>query len=114
VNTAEVKQAVDSVDIDDKSRLLAHLAFDLTITARSTYVPGSDDVAQPSQLRAINEVQHRVTACLSELLDRRGDPVWIWDVVAHYGGIAGAAELLNGAIARAFRSVGRASSPNSE
>ena len=49
---------------DEKHRLWARIAFNLTICARLTYVPGTDDVADPPKLRAYNEMLHRVTSWL--------------------------------------------------
>lgn len=45
------------------------MAWELTISARSAYVFGTDEVARPRALRAINEVQHRVTQTLLRALD---------------------------------------------
>jgi hypothetical protein len=45
---------------------LTTLAHSLTVYARGTYQPGTDDIAKPRALRSINEVQHRVTACLRD------------------------------------------------
>lgn len=50
---------------------LAALGHALTITARDTYVPHTEEVSKPQHLRRINEVQHRVLACQYELLTGR-------------------------------------------
>lgn len=47
---------------------LAALGHALTITARDTYIPQTEDLSKPRQLRRINEVQHRILACQYELL----------------------------------------------
>jgi len=47
---------------------LAALGHALTIAARDTYVPQTEEVLRPQQLRRINEVQHRVLACQYEIL----------------------------------------------
>jgi len=47
---------------------LTALGHALTITARDTYVPQTEEVSKPWQLRRINEIQHRVLACQYELL----------------------------------------------
>lgn len=46
---------------------LCRLAAELTVCARDTYVPGSDQVAKPERLRAFNELQHRITGHLRDL-----------------------------------------------
>jgi hypothetical protein len=47
---------------------LARLAHELTIVARDTYEPGTLDVRHPQKLRALNEVQHRITSHMLALL----------------------------------------------
>ena len=76
---------------EEKQRLLACLSFELTITAGDTYVPGSDDIAGPHQLRSSNEIQHRVTSCLADLLANDSDEFWIWPVISELAEGAGAA-----------------------
>jgi hypothetical protein len=56
----------NSLSVEEKIAFLAHLAHDLTVAARGTYVPGTESVAKPESLRAYNEVQHRVTASLRD------------------------------------------------
>lgn len=51
-----------------KPLFLAALGHELTVVARSTYKPQTEELDKPSQLRKINEVQHRVLACLVQLL----------------------------------------------
>ena len=49
-------------------RLLARFGHNLTVEARDTYVPQTDQVHTPSRLRAINEIQHRVLGHIYSLL----------------------------------------------
>ena len=56
----------------EQAVLLARFAFELTISARDTYVPGSDAVEFPERLRAVNEIQHRVIGRLADILLGRG------------------------------------------
>jgi hypothetical protein len=56
----------------EKIEALIHLSHELTILARDTYEPGSTRLSHPSRLRAINEVQHRISGHLLALL--RNDP----------------------------------------
>ncbi|HEX4054289.1 MAG TPA: hypothetical protein VHX86_08490 [Tepidisphaeraceae bacterium] len=46
---------------------LCRLAAELTVCARDTYMPGSNQVAKPERLRAFNELQHRLTGHLRDL-----------------------------------------------
>lgn len=59
-------------------RFVARLLNELTVAARETYVPGSEEIAAPRQLRAYNEMQHRAAACLWELMETETTEVWIW------------------------------------
>ena len=65
---AEEADWIGSITPDQKIRFLARLSFEITIAARHTYEAGTDDLTNPRQLRRINEILHRVTACLSQLL----------------------------------------------
>lgn len=52
----------------EKIDFLIHLAHALTILARDTYEVGGEGLTQPSRLRRITEVQHRVLGCLIALM----------------------------------------------
>ena len=43
--------------------------IELTIVGRNGYEAGTDELINPRQLRRVNEVQNKVTACLSQLLE---------------------------------------------
>jgi hypothetical protein len=47
---------------------LASLSHSLTIAGRDSYVPQSEALEKPEQLRKVNEIQHRVSACMLEVL----------------------------------------------
>jgi len=48
---------------------LVRLAYELTIVGRDTaYEPGSLDLRHPRRLRALNEVQHKITSHVVALL----------------------------------------------
>lgn len=55
---------------EEQGRFLATLAHEITIVARGTYVPGTEEVADPPRLRRLNEVQHLVVGQLIKLLDK--------------------------------------------
>jgi hypothetical protein len=60
---------LESLDLDDKLRFLARLSFEITIVGRNSYEAGTNELIAQAELRRINEIQHRVTACLSQLLN---------------------------------------------
>ena len=60
---------VASLPLDLKLRFFARLSWTITIAGRNSYEAGTDELTHPRQLRRVNEVQHRVTACLYQLLD---------------------------------------------
>jgi hypothetical protein len=47
---------------------LVRLAHELTIIGRDAYEPGSVELRYPQRLRAVNEVQHRITSHVLALL----------------------------------------------
>jgi hypothetical protein len=51
----------------EKIDFLIQFAHALTIIARDGYAVGEDGLTNPSRLRIINEIQHRVTGCLMAL-----------------------------------------------
>jgi hypothetical protein len=59
-----------SLSDPEKLRLLARVAFNLTIDARDTYVAGSEEIADPVRLRRFNELQHRLLSRVSSMAER--------------------------------------------
>ena len=57
-----------SLDERSKTAFLITLARELTVAGRASYVPQSEGLQHPTWLRHVNEVQHRVLACLSEVM----------------------------------------------
>ncbi len=49
---------------EGKLLFLAALAHEITVVARNSYRPQTEELDKPSQLRSINEIQHRILACL--------------------------------------------------
>jgi hypothetical protein len=47
---------------------LTAMAFELTIRARETYIPGTNDVEAPDVLRGLNECQHLLLGIIRRLL----------------------------------------------
>jgi hypothetical protein len=71
--------------------VLATFGFEITIDGRATYVPGTNDVANPPQLRRVNETLHRVTSHIRDLAngsrERYPDKVIIsimWEAAAEH------------------------------
>lgn len=62
---------IASLASDVAVRFLARLSFGITVAGRESYEADTDELTNPSQLRKVNELQHRVTACLSQLLEGR-------------------------------------------
>jgi hypothetical protein len=60
---------IASVAPDVAARFLARLSWEVTFVGRDSYEAGTDELTKPRQLRKINELQHRITACLSQLLE---------------------------------------------
>jgi len=51
-----------------KLMFLVFLCHELTIAGRNSYEPQTDSLKKPDQLRKINEIQHRVSGCMRDLL----------------------------------------------
>ena len=71
----EVHQAIETFckySPQEKIDFLIQFAHALIILARDSYAVGEDGVTNPSRLRIMNEIQHRVTGCLMAL--RKHDP----------------------------------------
>jgi hypothetical protein len=54
------------VSLDDKTKavFLATLAHNITIAGRDSYTVQAEGLDRPADLKRINEIQHRVVACL--------------------------------------------------
>lgn len=104
----EIASATIHLAPKQQARLLARVSFELTIAARSTYIPGSDGVAAPEQLRAFNEIQHRVSSCLLELLEGRTVGAWVWPTIKEFSEMAECYEEVALACSRAFLQVASA------
>jgi len=57
----------------EKAQFLAALIHELTIVARSTYRPQTEELENPRRMRKVNEIQHRIAACLRQVLSGRGN-----------------------------------------
>ena len=52
----------------DKARFLVRFMYELTLEARNFYGSGGEQPIDPHKLRFINEVQHRVTRFIEQIL----------------------------------------------
>jgi hypothetical protein len=71
-NVHEVIKTFCKYSPQEKIDFLVQFAHALTILARNSYAVGEDGLTNPSRLRIMNEIQHRVTGCLIAL--RKHDP----------------------------------------
>jgi hypothetical protein len=53
----------------EQARFLMRLAWELTIVARSYYVPGTEDLTDAAAVRAVNELQHKIASHALAILD---------------------------------------------
>lgn len=52
----------------DQARFLARFMYELTLEARNFYGPGGERAIDADKLRFINEIQHRVTRFIEQIL----------------------------------------------
>ncbi len=55
---------LDALSPKAKTVLLARIAHQLTVSARSTYEQGTENILEPQVLRGYNELLHRVTSSI--------------------------------------------------
>jgi len=67
MRTLDPVQTFSRLSREHKIRFLSRLAFELTVVARDTYIPQTENLSQPAHLRAINELQHQILGYLSAL-----------------------------------------------
>jgi hypothetical protein len=68
MDAVSATQALASLTPDKKARMVAMLCHELTIVARDTYGEGTE-VKAPGRLRAVNEIEHRMTGFMAHLLE---------------------------------------------
>ncbi|HEY6640703.1 hypothetical protein [Povalibacter sp.] len=64
---SEVRHFVD-LSANDKARFLSRFMYELTLEARNYYGPGGSQDIDANKLRFINEIQHRLTRFLEQIL----------------------------------------------
>ncbi len=87
MSDVELTRAFSQCSGDEKLNFLLRFAHELTIIARATYEVGTEELTNPSRLRAINEIQHRVTsfaiALRQEDANRYPDEVLVQIILDH-------------------------------
>jgi len=53
---------------NEKARFLTHFMYELTLEARNYYSPNTTQDIDANKLRFINEIQHRVTRFIEQIL----------------------------------------------
>jgi hypothetical protein len=93
----------------DKARFLAHFMYELTLEARNFYAPGGEQAIDADKLRFINEIQHRVTRFIEQILiddpARPSDEVMLRLLIAPRAEKAIEA-LVHSAYARTIQAIG--------
>jgi len=74
---ADLPKLAAATELTDEERSLfwPSLAFNLTIAGRGTYLIQQPGVAEPTQLRAFNEIQHCVLARVITIHDPSNGPI---------------------------------------
>ena|ERR1700682_2282687 len=67
--------------MDRNHRFWALVAFNLTVAARETYVPQTEDIAEPAKLRAYNEMLHRICSYIASVEVEGGSDSWLHSVL---------------------------------
>jgi len=86
---AGVPERFGKLDAQAKITALARLAYEMTVLARDTYEPGTLGISDPARIRGINEVMHRVTSRLVDLLRGGADD---WNEVTFWQALVGFAK----------------------
>ena len=105
MSIAQVAVAAEQLTLEETCRFLARLAFELTIAARDTYGAGSEDIADPRQLQAFNEIQHRVTSSLVDAMAAGKGNGWLWPFISESADKAGVSNGVLRACSIAIQSV---------
>ena len=57
-----------ALSVEEQKNFLVQLSHELTMLARDAYEIGTQDFTNPSQVRAVNEIQHRIASHLLALI----------------------------------------------
>lgn len=99
----DCKSELEKMSIQEQILFLSLIGHGLTIAARGTYEFQGPGVTKPTQLRELNEIQHRIYSQLSSLA-RGGKPAFPPDALARWL-VGDAASELRGALSYALESA---------
>ena len=99
---------IDDWESKDKIIFLVQISQELTVCARGTYEVGTERVLIPEELRAYNELQHRVTGALVGIVGGQVamPPSTVLKMLRDFGVRRGREKLIEEAISQARRRVG--------
>ncbi|PYT10985.1 MAG: hypothetical protein DMG59_27650 [Acidobacteria bacterium] len=89
---------------NENEKFWANLALNLTIAARETYVPQTEEVAEPGKLRAYNEMLHRICSHLAT--PNGGSASWLLPMLVEIAERTAILSSVNWAIADARKKTG--------
>ena len=76
-----------ALSVEEQKEFLAQLSHKLTILGRDAYEVGTENFTNPSQMRAVNEIQHRIASHLLALIkndaNRRSDEDLVRVIIEH-------------------------------
>jgi hypothetical protein len=75
-----------SLSVEEQKEFLARLSHELTILGRDCYEIDTNNFTNPSQMRLINEIQHRIALHLLGLLKKVGnypDDILVKMIIEH-------------------------------
>jgi hypothetical protein len=98
------------------ARFWALVAFNLTVAARETYVPQTEEIAEPAKLRTYNEMLHLISSYLVTAQTGVGvqSDSWLIPALTEMAERSGVAGSLKWAIEDAQRKTLRTSHPKRE
>ncbi|HEY5759832.1 MAG TPA: hypothetical protein VIU34_28615 [Steroidobacter sp.] len=68
MNIASEIRNFSGLSANEQARFMTHFMYELTLEARNYYTPGGQQHIDPMKLRFINEIQHRVTRFIEQIL----------------------------------------------
>lgn len=91
----DVRLFVASLPSEAKLAFWSRLSHELTVIARDTYEPGTENVKDPSRLRRVNELQHILTGVIVALIEDRKPTISDGDLVGFFADPRADTELGN-------------------
>lgn len=86
----KIKEAASffsALSIEEQKEFLARLSHELTLLGRDAYEIGTENFTNPSQMRAVNEIQHRIASHLLALIKnettRYPDEILVKIIIEH-------------------------------